>query len=223
MIRDEELFQAAAKAAMLINESLPEADDCEHTFSPKFQKKMAKIQHKAKHPALYRTLHSAASVLLVLTLLFGSVLAVDAQARELVLGWSRKQSDTFYAYFFQGSTTDGEVAEYYPGWVPEGHTLYEVYEIEGGKWYIYHDEQGGITDFGYSTNPSGTAVYLFCTDYEQEEVFINGLPGTFYLAPTEKESSVIVWTDATGQTLFEVAAHVDRDVLIRMAEKIVKK
>ncbi len=220
MIRDEMLFQAAAKAAALINESLPEASACNHPFSAKFEQKMSRIIHRANHPVLYRTLRSVASFLLVMMLGFGSVLALNADAREVVFGWVRKQYDSFYTYFFDGTSHREDSTQYCPSWVPDGHRLITVYEIDGGETYIYYDENDGITQFSYSSNPTSLEMYIQCVGYEQREVNINGLVGVLYISPNNSEASELVWVDNEKGVIFNVSAHVGEEELIKMAEKI---
>lgn len=223
MISDEMLSQAAAKAAVLINESLPEVSVCNHPFSAKFERKMSRIIHRANHPVLYRTLRSVASILLVMMLGFGSVLAINADAREIVFGWVRKQYESFYTYFFNGTSNREDSTRYCLGWVPDGHRLITVYEIDGGETYIYYDENDGITQFSYSSNPTSLEMYIQCVGYEQREVFINGLSGVLYISPISTESSVIIWMDNEHGVIFDVSAHVSEDELIKIAENVIVK
>lgn len=220
MISDEMLSQAAAKAAVLINESLPEASACNHPFSARFQRKMSRIIRRANRPVLYRALRSAASILLVMMLGFGSVLAIHTQAREIVFGWVRKQYESFFHYSFAGTSDREGSAQYYPGWVPDGHRLITVDEINGGECYVYYDENGGIATFIYSTNPTSLEMYIGCVGYEQREVTINGLYGILYISPSDRESSELIWIDDEKGTIFNVSAHVGEEELIKMAENI---
>lgn len=91
MITDKMLAQAAAELATAINESLPDPKDCTHEFSAEFERKMKRITRRANHPILYRTLRSVASIILVITIGFGSVLAVSAEARAACL-WLGKRT-----------------------------------------------------------------------------------------------------------------------------------
>ena len=96
MITDEMLSEAARKAAIRINDSLPVPAECDHQFSAKFDRRMKKLIHLSNHPIRYRLLRSAAMIALVLFLGFGSVLSVSVEAREVVLGWIKQQYETFY-------------------------------------------------------------------------------------------------------------------------------
>ena len=54
MITDEMLAQAAAELADAINESLPDPSECNHQFSPRFERKMKRLIHGTNHPIMYR-------------------------------------------------------------------------------------------------------------------------------------------------------------------------
>lgn len=220
MISDEMLSQAAAKVAALINESLPDPSLCSHHFSVRFERKMERIIRRANHPVSYRTLRGVASFLLVIMLGFGSVLALNAEAREIVFGWARKQYESFYAYFFDGASNREDSSQYYPGWVPDGHCLITVYEIDGGEAYIYYDENDNITQFSYSSNPESLEMYIQCVGYEQREVTVNSLAGTLYISPNNSEASELVWADNEKGVIFIISAHAGIDEIIKIAENI---
>lgn len=219
---DEILAQAAEKAAAIIGGSLPQ--ECTHSFSAAFQRKMNRILRRQRHPALYCCLRSAAVFLLVLTACFGSLLALSAEAREFVFGWVRERFSSGYVYSFAGESSPEDFPRYCLDWIPEGHALLNVDRTDGGEAYVYSDENGGLTVFEYSTGQQNEALYLFQgDDYQQQEVTINGLPGTMYISPREVESSGIVWVDNASETIFVLTAHVSPDVLIQMAEGVVSK
>ncbi len=50
MISDEMLKKATAEADQAIRDSLPAPAECEHEFSPSFQRKMRRTFRKAKYP-----------------------------------------------------------------------------------------------------------------------------------------------------------------------------
>lgn len=52
MISDEMLKKATAEADQAIRDSLPAPAECEHEFSPSFQRKMRRTFRKAKYPVI---------------------------------------------------------------------------------------------------------------------------------------------------------------------------
>ena len=79
MITEEMLRIAAAEADQAIRDSLPHPADCDHQFSPRFERKMKRVIRRGRHPVAYKFLHRAACLLVVVTLVGASWLTVDAE------------------------------------------------------------------------------------------------------------------------------------------------
>lgn len=223
-MNEEELSRAAARAAELLNEALPRPEDCNHTFSPRFRRKMRHLLFRQQHPVLTRGLQSAAVLFLTITVLFGSLLTVSTDAREFVFGWVRGQFGSGFIYTFDGDAAPSEIPQYCLGWIPDGYTQDFTSELEGGKILIYGNAEGKQMLFAYSSASTGTVFALHQTDdCIQEDVFINGMTGTIYISPRENEPSAIVWIDPERNIVFDIGAVVDPQALIKMAENVTEK
>ena len=99
MISEEMLKKAAAEADQAIRDSLPAPAECEHEFSPSFQRKMRRTFRKAKHPKLPKY---AACFVLAVALASGTWLTVDVEARAAFFAWVREQYEAFVEYRFIG-------------------------------------------------------------------------------------------------------------------------
>ncbi len=223
-MNEEELSRAAARAAELLNEALPRPEDCNHTFSPRFRRKMRHLLFRQNHPVLMRGLQSAAVLFLTITVLFGSLLTVSTDAREFVFGWVRGQFGSGFIYTFDGDAAPSEIPQYCLGWIPDGYTQDFTSELEGGKILIYGNAEGKQMLFAYSSASTGTVFALHQTDdCIQEDVSINGMTGTIYISPRENEPSAIVWIDPERNIVFDIGAVVDPQALIKMAENVTEK
>lgn len=223
-MNEEELSRAAARAAELLNEALPRPEDCNHTFSPRFRRKMRHLLFRQNHPVLMRGLQSAAVLFLTITVLFGSLLTVSTDAREFVFGWVRGQFGSGFIYTFDGDAAPSEIPQYCLGWIPDGYTQDFTSELEGGKILIYGNTEGKQMLFAYSSASTGTVFALHQTDdCIQEDVSINGMTGTIYISPRENEPSAIVWIDPERNIVFDIGAVVDPQALIKMAENVTEK
>ena len=223
-MNEEELSQAAARAAELLNEALPRPEDCTHEFSPRFRRKMRHLMFRQNHPVLMRGLQSAAVLFLTITVLFGSLLTVSTDAREFVSGWVRGQFGSGFIYTFDGDAAPSEIPQYCLGWIPDGYTQDFTSELEGGKILIYGNAEGKQMLFAYSSASTGTVFALHQTDdCIQEDVSINGMTGTIYISPRENEPSAIVWIDQERNIVFDIGAVVDPQTLIKMAENVTEK
>ena len=223
-MNEEELSRAAARAAELLNEALPRPEDCNHTFSPRFRRKMRHLLFRQQHPVLMRGLQSAAVLFLTITVLFGSLLTVSTDAREFVFGWVRGQFGSGFIYTFDGDAAPSEIPQYCLGWIPDGYTQDFTSELEGGKILIYGNAEGKQMLFAYSSASTGTVFALHQTDdCIQKDVSINGMTGTIYISPRENEPSAIVWIDPERNIVFDIGAVVDPQALIKMAENVTEK
>ena len=219
----DELFkQAADEYVNALSESLPQPEDCPHTFGKRFERQMGHLIAKTAHPLRTAMLRAAASFAAVL-LLFGSVLAVDADARKAFLGWIEERFDTYISFSASGKTHNSVQAQYTLGWVPEGYRFEEIYDDTDGQIISYVNDNGDYFRFSYLFTSTSSNLYLFSLDgYDTKDVSVNGMPGTLYLPHNEADSAELVWQNADG-TLFEISGRCEEAVLIYAAENIQKK
>lgn len=223
-MNEEELSRAAARAAELLNEALPKPEDCNHTFSPRFRRKMRHLLFRQNHPVLTRGLQSAAVLFLTITVLFGSLLTVSTDAREFVSGWVNTKIETVYHFYYEGNPSQGDSStEYVLGWMPDGYTLLETVELPGQEIYTYVDaDKKWLLTFSYSADSSDADIFLLNADCAEKEVMVNGLAAMLYI-PFNDDSPAIVWEDREKGVLFLITAQVSEEDLIKMAENIVAK
>ena len=162
MISEDALRRAAREADRALVDSLPAPADCAHTFSPKFQRRMARLIRRHRHKGLYRGLRRAACVLLAV-LLGGTVfLSTNAQAREAFFGWVREQVEGVQRYFHQGNVTSASEIVHYQIDIPEGYWLEDSLEAEGYFDYYYVNDDGDSIEFTYQyeTETAGGELYV---------------------------------------------------------------
>ena len=149
MISDERLRKAAQKAEESLLASLPDPEDCEATFSPKFERKMEKLIRRTKHPIRHRIMKAVACFLLVVLVGGGSVLTFSVEARAAFIGWVREIRDNYFVYWYTGESknTLEEGAIYQLTWIPEGYQ--EVSAPVPGAFVntIFKNEAGMIAVF----------------------------------------------------------------------------
>lgn len=219
----DELFkQAADEYLNAISESLPQPEDCPHTFGRRFEKQMGRLIAKTAHPLRTAMLRAAASFAAVL-LLFGSVLAVDTDARKAFLGWMEERFDTCISFSASEKTHNSVQTKYSLGWVPEGYRFEEIHDEANGQIILYVNDNGDYFSFSYLFASANSNLYLFFLDeYETKDVSVNGISGTLYLSHDRTEGDALVWQDADG-TLFEIGGKCEEAVLLYAAESIQKK
>lgn len=222
-MNEEELSRAAARAAELLSDALPRPEDCNHTFSPRFRRKMRHLLFRQNHPVLMRGLQSAAVLFLTITVLFGTLFATNTDANEFASGWTRIKIGPVSVYTFFGEAYTGEIPRFYLDWVPDGYTWESVREEESGTVFTYKDPDGRQAFFNFIVPTLDSYwVYPQLSEYREEEVSINGIPGTLHISSNAEHSSLISWIDTERNIMFNLTAYADTQTLIQMAESVVE-
>lgn len=221
MITDEMLRIAAAEADQAIRNSLPNPDECEHHFSPRFERKMKRVIRRGSHPVAYKFFHQVACLLVVVTLVGASWLTVDAEARGAFFAWVRQQYENFVEYRFEGLAPDEEMtANFAPTWLPEGYEEYEVHSAGGTSAKTYLNSDGQAIHFMYSLGADATSLFVVSEQMTIEKVFVGTQEADFYLDADLQNANVLVWYSESGDILFYISASLPRDEMVKIAESI---
>lgn len=215
---EKQLRQAAEEYVQALSESLDAPE--EHTFSRRFERKMRGLLAKSAHPAWAAFGRAVASFAMVVLVLFGSVLAVDAEARELFLGWFRQQMDG--AVHFSSRNPSQEDTQYQLTWIPEGYEFYDLVQEYGGETVLYANEAGDLLRFTYLHPSENGETYLFAGEHDEKQISVQGMTGTLYLPHDTINGKDLIWQNEAG-TLFEISGRCDENVLLRMAESVTPK
>ena len=84
MISDKELQTAAKAYEKHLLDYLPTPDECEATFSPKFERKMKKLVFRTDHPFQYMIQKSVICFFLIVFLGGSSLLAFSTETRAII-------------------------------------------------------------------------------------------------------------------------------------------
>ena len=224
MISEEMLKKAAAEADQAIRDSLPAPAECEHEFSPSFQRKMRRTFRKAKHPVIYKLPKYAACFVLVVALASGTWLTVDAEARAAFFAWVREQYEAFVEYRFIGETPqENTIVEYELTWLPEGFSFQKEQELDGGMYLTYTNNSGQRIIFSYLRGDDAASLFVTSDYAEIRSVQIGNIHADFYQAKEEASSNMLVWTSEEDDLAFYIMADLPEDTMIKLAEGVQKK
>lgn len=217
------LKRAAAEADQAIRDSLPDPEECEHEFSPSFQKKMHRIFRKVNHPIIYKLPKQVACFVLAVILASGTWLTVDAEARAAFFSWVREQYETFVEYRFIGQTqTESTNTQYEPEWLPKGFSILKQYASSEKTYIVYENAAGDRITFSYLKGDDALSMFL-TSDYEEiYSVQVDNHPAEFYCASEESSANALVWI-SEEDTCFCIVGAFPEDTLIRIAESVQKK
>ena len=221
---EERLREAARQAGKAIIDSLPAPEDCTHTFSLKHQKKMKHLLRRAKRPSIRPALR-VACMLLVCLLGCGTFFQVNAEAREIFLGWVSRLEEGAQHYFFSGEPTAEDTPIHYSlNDLPDGYRLYDMDDSnEHEIIMVYANERGQFLRFGYlgkETNTASSDLFFLTEGAEKQSVLVHGKDADFYMDETGNASNLIVWTDDDTDFLLYISAYLNKEDLIRLAEKV---
>lgn len=221
MISEEMLKKAAMEADQIIRDSLPAPAECEHDFSPSFQKKMRRIFRKANHPVIYKLPKYAASFVLVVALASSTWLTVDAEARTAFFAWVREQYETYIEYRFGGqSQVDTIDAQYTPTWLPEGFSMLKCSVLSEKTHIIYENDSGERLAFLYLKEADALSMFLSSDYKEMHSVQMGNTLADFYQATQSSDANALVWIK--DDICFCVTGALPEETLLKIAESVQK-
>lgn len=220
MISEAELRLALKEVDNAILSSLPEPGSCTHQFSARFERKMRTVIRHGNHPVLYKTLHRAACLLLVLLILFGSVMAFNTEVRASVIGWIKEQYESFYHYFFPSESTAWEPTEYTLSWVPDGYTLVNSYSSPAMETTIYFHPSGNMIQFTYFYGTDTITDYVDREGYECHEVTLKNCIAEILITTSSDKTNGIFWEDSSSRVFFSISAPLEESELVKLAEGV---
>ena len=224
MISKEMLKKAAAEADQAIRDSLPAPAECEHEFSPSFQRKMRRTFRKAKHPVIYKLPKYAACFVLAVALASGTWLTVDVEARAAFFAWVREQYEAFVEYRFIGEAPqENTIVKYELTWLPEGFSFQKEQDLDGGMYLTYANDSGQRIIFSYLRGDDATSLFITSDYAETRSIQIGNICADFYQANEEASSNMLVWTSEEDDLAFYIMADLSEGTMIKLAEGVQKK
>ena len=221
MISDEVLCIAAGEYEQALLASLPDADECDHSFSAKFEKKMRHLCHKAKYASAYSVTKRIACAIIAIILCGSMLLMLNTDVRAAVIGWIKETYNSFTGYFFAGQINEEPAPKAYDlAGLPEGYVLLVQEETGNSGSVIYADPEGSLLVFCYELGPDAGALFIKPEDHILIQETVDGQVMDFYLSQDPAYTSVVVWS-VNEHVLLSITANCDKDALIRFTRCVV--
>lgn len=221
MILEVKLRTAAREYEQLMLDCLPEPDECEASFSPKFEWKMKKMIHRVDHPYRYWIQKSAACFLLAVLLCGGGLLTFNTEARAAFFGWVREITGGFFAYHYVGEEPDtfGDIV-YRPTWIPDGYEVVEedIDSINGH--IVYRNADGDMVVFLYDTGNESARLRVDGENAIVQRAFVKDYPADLYLDQNPEGGNILIWEDTDRTVIFDIWAALSSEEIIKIAESI---
>lgn len=191
------------------------------TWEKKFLRNPAAFAQRALRPLWKTALRSAACFLLVVSLSFGTLMAVSPQARAWVASWFVKSYSDHVEYHFAGDYTPitENLQNWTPTYLPEGYKQTDYIDLVNVIIILYNNDDPTMEiEFSYQLM-SNVGERLDNERHTPSPVSIHGMQGEFWEA-TDGSQNFLVWFDEENKHAFLLMSRQPRDVLIQIAESI---
>ena len=204
----------------------------EHQFSARYLREREKLlkdpfgyARRKTRPMWKKAVHLAASILLVVSIGLGGILAISPEARA----WVVKQLSVFWgdrsAVFTIPEHQDGlvDISHYRPTCIPDGFEIVaEIDDSDVSLGLTYRNMAGNYICFD-SASSSDSVGFSFILDNEHSErqdVEVNGCPGTLMAANEAGWPSHLIWMDQELGISYCITSDLDYEELLQIAESV---
>ncbi len=205
-------------------------DKEEVTTSAYFQNQMQRMienpmrwAKQRQKPIWKKVMQTAAAVLIVCSLMLGSIMMVSPTARAAIIEWVIEWYEDSVIYRFFGKPFFGDMPRYKIAELPVGYHDTEMPQVLPNNIEIdYEDENGNAIRFEYMRVEEGSAIVIDTENMEVLEIEINGNLGHLYMSQDREQSSCITWYDAQSGIQFMIDGSFERDDLVDMAKSVMR-
>ena len=204
------------------------------TFSPtrKYQRSIAAMLRnptawakKRTRPLWKSVLQRAAVILLVVSLGFGSVMAISPTVRAAVVQWITEWYEEHITYRYAGEEIAGAMPQYEIMALPEGYVescRIELPNIVSIEYLRENDETNTGISLTYTYMQDGSASDFLAEGAEVIPIIVNGLSGQLILmSNSELSNNTVTWIDGENNIQFEVSAFMGREDILHIAESVI--
>ena len=165
----------------------------------------------------------AATILLVLFMTLGSMMALSTEVRATVLRWIRDQfqGTIFYEYF--GEDVSDQIPHFDLGKLPEGYVEVERIGTSAAESVKYKNQLNDEIWFSYYFVQQGGTAAIVPEDDTIIDIKVNEMDGELYIPQNPENMKMIHWIDTKENIHYFLNAAVDDDTLLEIAENIFEK
>ena len=221
---EKELKRAAQAVDQAMLDNLPPSE----TPSPQLLEKLDKLTAKPARKSKWKTVLSrVAASILVVFLVGGCWLTVDAEARNLLLFWFRDFTEEHYIYQFVETEHHEALPQYAFGWLPEGWELsHQDDDSPNFDRYGFWLEKGTAHFSMMYFYPKAGIRYVLVQPYagirvSHSTLTIHGSQADYYEITGIRPDRRLVWMDDSSGVLFQLSGDLPAEAdLIRMVESL---
>ena len=230
---EKDFHIAAQKVRDAILLSLDVTEEEKHVFSQSFTERMRKLFSLDRRRAGWKRILQSAAILLVLVFLAGTLfLAFNPEARADFIYWIKDtyENSTIYRFFSDDSASMPEPGSYTEmpdfefGWLPGEYEEHRPTAITNHRniFLTGSSESDYIMLDCWRADRAGT-ITLFTNEHSYEDALINGKKADFYRNSSPGSENMLYWQDEDEYLVFVLSSPLDKGIMIKIAENIVRK
>lgn len=223
MFSDERLRHAAASSVAAFTETAERDYDPELPWEPSedFLRKLRRLTRRADHPALYRTMRTAAALFLAILATAVTWLSVDQQAQATFIRYVGNS----VIYEFSGPAKLEELPEYDFSSEPEGYWRALFHNGDALCAVVYNNADDRSIALSYhAVSEEIISAISFCNgEYTHETVTFGVYTGDFYAPKDGSGTNELVWIDEKTGIYFQISAFLEKEELIQLALSVTEQ
>lgn len=222
-IFDKQLRAASKNVRNAMLKALPDIEKNNISFSPEFEDRMLPLFRKNELKKRNKVRMRNLAAVLVLIFIGTSIwFLANKEAVAGLVKWTLRTWGNNIEINYYAAPTDEELPEFTFGWLPDGYK--EGEKIIENPPTIFTKIEGKVgTDIclQYQFIREGTDLSVFGEELKTETVMINKQKALFFYEEEPNTANVLTWPD--GNIYFMINSKLPKDVLIKIAENVVRK
>lgn len=213
---DAQLREAAGQVRQSLLDSAPPPSQCQHEFSESFKtsiQELSEIHKGKKHPHMFA---KVASIILTILFMTGIGLAMNTEARAVVVNWFVKQYESSMVFGFSDHKNIEEPSSLLPTWIPDGYYKSSEEDYWGVNVVTYKNDNNNILFFSWFTIDG--AISAVKATAGGDPIYVGSSEGVFIAG--ESGQNELTWTDSVHNLCMTLSGALSQKELLKMAESV---
>ena len=178
---------------------------------------------KRSRPLWENTLRKVAAAILIITISFGVIAAINPSVRAVVIRWALEWYETHIVYKYFGAELDTEMPYYDIAGLGNDYAETDRTVSDQAVSILYENGSGGVICFDYNyLHDGGAGIFVF-NDTDVTDITVNHMKGQLHMPHDPEAMPAVTWIDEQEHIHFRIFVTLDEKEIIRIAESVYKK